>query len=322
MIVKTHTLRARLLIGASIGAMLFTGVAEAQSSRGRGGTAASADAAVRAAQAQAGQQAAQASSASQRALASFRRAADGRAAMQSAQAAARAAAQAAQSNIIPNGLERGGLQVADGVALDPSLWIGANGPTQTTGADGRTLVNIDQTQQKAILTWDSFNVGRETDLNFNQQGADWVALNRVTDVNADPTKILGSIKAQGSVYIINRNGVIFGGASQVNVRNLIASSAGITNDQFLNLGIYSSLSGVNYVPSFTDAGGKVTVEAGARITTNTPTSVTAGGGFVLLMGTEVLNAGTITTARGQTTLSAGDDFILRRGYGTEQNPYS
>ncbi|WP_313553074.1 filamentous hemagglutinin N-terminal domain-containing protein, partial [Brevundimonas sp.] len=286
MIAKTHTLRARLLIGASIGAMLFTGVAEAQSGRGRGGGAASgADAAVRAAQAQASQQAAQASSASQRAVAAFRRAADGRAAMQSAQAAARAAAQAAQANV-PNGLGQGGLQVADGVTVDPSLWIGANGPTQTTGADGRTQVSIDQTQQKAILTWDSFNIGRETDLSFNQQGADWVALNRVTDVNADPTKILGSIKAQGSVYIINRNGVIFGGASQVNVRNLIASSAGITNDQFLDRGIYSSLSGSSYVPSFTDAGGKVTVEAGARITTNTPTSVTAGGGFVLLMGTE------------------------------------
>ncbi|WP_292225341.1 filamentous haemagglutinin family protein [Brevundimonas sp.] len=321
MIAKTPCLRSKLLIGVSIGAMLLTGVAEAQSGRGRGATSEGADAAVRAAQAQASQQAAQASSASQRAIAAFRRAADGRAAMQTAQAAARAAAQAAQSNI-PNGLGRGGLQVADGVALDPNLWIGAHGPTQSVGADGRAQVVVEQTQSKAILTWDSFNVGRETDLNFNQQGADWVALNRVTDVSLDPSKILGSIKAQGSVYIINRNGVIFGGASQVNVRNLIASSANISNDQFLNQGIYSNLAAANYVSSFTGAGGKVTVEAGARITTHTPQSVTSGGGFVLLMGTEVLNAGTITTPRGQTALVAGDDFILRRGYGTEENKYS
>ncbi|MFC7379186.1 filamentous haemagglutinin family protein [Brevundimonas sp. GCM10030266] len=318
---KTTNLRDRLLIGVSLGSILLAGVAEAQQdARGRGGAVDPAAAAARAAQAQAAQ-AAQANSASQRAIASFRRAADGRDAMRAAQAAARAAALAGQSGV-PNGLGQGGLQVADDVELDPSLWVGANGPTQTVGADGRTLVNVDQTQQQAILTWNSFNVGRETDLRFNQQGADWVVLNRVVGNSADPSQILGTIKATGSVYIINQNGVIFGGASQINTRNLIASSANISNDQFLNRGIYSSLSNGAYVPTFTNAGGTVRVEAGAQITTNTPTSVTAGGGFVLLMGTEVHNAGTITTPRGQAALSAGDNFILRRGYGTEENPYS
>ena len=66
------------------------------------------------------------------------------------------------------------------------------------------------------------------------------------------------------------------------------------------------------MPSFTGAGGKVVVEAGAQIETAAPTTVTAGGGFVLLMGTEVDNAGVIVTPKGQTMLAAGDDFILRR----------
>ena len=322
MTVSKSRLRDQLLVGASLGCLMLAGVAEAQSGRGRGGSAPidPATAAARAAQSQATQQSS-AAAASQRAIASFRRAAEGRDAMRAAQAAARAAALAGQSNV-PNGLGQGGLQVADGVTLDPSLWVGANGPTQTVGADGRTLVNVDQTQSRAILTWDSFNVGRETDLRFNQQGADWVVLNRVTGNSADPSQILGTMKATGSVYILNQNGVIFGGASQVNVRSLIASSANISDDQFLNRGIYSSLSSGTYVPTFTDAGGAVRVEAGAQITTNTPTSVTAGGGFVLLMGTTVVNEGSITTPRGQTTLSAGDDFILRRGYGTEENLYS
>jgi hypothetical protein len=43
---------------------------------------------------------------------------------------------------------------------------------------------------------------------------------------------------------------------------------------------------------------------------------------VLLMGTEVDNAGSITTPKGQTELAAGDDFILRPGYGTNANQYS
>ncbi len=52
--------------------------------------------------------------------------------------------------------------------------------------------------------------------------------------------------------------------------------------------------------------------------------MTSGGGYVLLMGTEVDNAGSITTPRGQATLAAGDDFILRKGYGTDAdtNQYS
>ena len=275
MTVKTSSFRSNLLIGASIGSMLLAGVAEAQSGRGRGGASVNpADAAIRAAQEQAQRQV-QTNTASQRAIQSFRRAAEGRAAMQQAQAAARAAARAAQNNV-PNGLGQGGLQVANGVALDPSLWVGANGPAQTTGADGRTVVTVGQTESKAILTWDSFNVGRETDLVFNQQGnADWVALNRV-NAGTDPTRILGNIKADGSVYIINRNGIIFGGASQVNTRNLIASTADIATDQFLNRGIYSQLAGANYVPVFTNAGGKVTVEAGAQITTHTPKTVVDG----------------------------------------------
>ena len=325
MTAKAPSLRTKLLIGASIGSLLLSGVAAAQDrssgriANGRGGVDPAA-AAARAAQQQAAR-AAETNSASRRAIEAFRRAAETRQQMFDAQAAARAAAQAAQSNV-PNGLGEGGLQVANGVELDPSLWIGAEGPVQSQGEDGRTNVSIDQTEQKAILTWDSFNVGRETDLAFNQGGADWVALNRVTGASADPSQILGSIKAEGTVLILNQNGIIFGGASQVNVRNLVASTADITNDAFLESGIYSNLAGQNYVPSFTDAGGAVTVEAGAQISTNAPESVTAGGGYVLLMGTEVTNEGTITTPRGQALLAAGDDFIVRQGYGTESNSSS
>ncbi|WP_286949123.1 MULTISPECIES: filamentous hemagglutinin family protein [Brevundimonas] len=328
----SRSLRRRLLVGASLGSLIMAGAAEAQNRGGfggRGGAGANPTAAAtQAIQAEAGR-AAQASSASQRAIAAFARAAATREAMSNAQAAARAAALAAQSHV-PNGLGQGGLQVAEGVTLDPSLWVGANGPSQTTGADGRTTVTVGQTEQKAILTWDSFNVGRETDLVFNQQGhSDWVALNRVTDASADPTRILGGIKAEGSVYILNRNGVIFGGSTQVNVRNLIAAAADISNIQFLERGITSNtVPPVNWwespslAPVFTNAGGAVTVEAGAQIATTQPASVVEGGGFVALLGAEVVNAGSIITGRGQTLMAAGDDFILRPGYGTNANQAS
>ncbi len=242
------------------------------------------------------------------------------------QAAARAAAAATQvSAAIPNGLGAGGLQ--PNIPVD---WTGANAPTQSVDGAGQTQVNIRQTTQQAILDWQSFNVGARTTLTFDQQNnRNWVALNRV-DRNSGPSQILGNIKADGQVYVINQSGIIFGGAAQVNVGSLIASTAQISNDQFLK-GIYSTRTGSNWTPSFTDAtallgngrgGGVVKIEAGAQIATHAPAAATSGGGFVLLMGGEVVNAGAITTPMGQTQLAAGDAFVLRAGYGTETNQFS
>lgn len=221
---KAQSLRHRLLIGASLATLTVAGAGQAQSQNfGARRTADPAIAAAQAAQSSAERNAAAAAAAA-RTRAAFETASRARSQMDAAQAAARQAALLAQTNV-PNGLVADGLQVANGVSLDPSLWVGAKGPTQSQGADGRTSVIVDQTQEKAILTWDTFNVGRETDLTFNHHGNNsWMTLNRVNDPNANPTQILGSIKADGSIYVINPNGVIFGGASQVNVRNLVAST--------------------------------------------------------------------------------------------------
>lgn len=227
---------------------------------------------------------------------------------------------------VPNGLAPGGLVpdsglASPGVANPVTTWVGANTPTQTT-SNGQTNVDIQQTAAQAILNWNSFNIGTHTTLNFDQQGnANWIALNRVTAGTA-PSQILGSMTASGQVYVINQNGIIFGGSSQINVGALIASSAAITDSQFLNNSIYSTQSGGTYNPSFTNAGGPIIVEPGAQITTSTPSSVTSGGGFVLLMGTQVQNAGSITTPDGQTELAPGDNFLIRPGYGTNTNQYS
>lgn len=63
----------------------------------------------------------------------------------------------------------------------------------------------------------------------------------------------------------------------------------------------------------------MTVERGAQIQTQVPATSTAGGGYVLLLGKEVENAGSISTARGQTTLAAGDSFVIKKGYSTDGN---
>jgi filamentous hemagglutinin len=227
---------------------------------------------------------------------------------------------------VPNGLRPGGLEVDPGVAGGTAAWSGASLPTQSVSR-GQTTVNIRQTRQTALLDWRTFNVGRQTTLNFNQRAAGgdvnkWVAYNRVNDPSAAPSQILGSIRAPGQVYVVNRNGIIFGAGSQVNAGTLVASSLplnlnlverGLLNNpdaQFLFSGI-DIPAGAQGTPAFTPEPpnpaigryGDVIVQRGARI--ESPTNAAKSGGRVMLVGPNVRQAGSILAPDGQAILAAG-----------------
>jgi len=253
----------------------------------------------------------------QQSLGNLNTAAQAIALQQALQKNARAAA-SARAGGVPDGLGEGGLKV-DEDALTQG-WLNAKGPTQTV-AGGQTTVNIQQTGDKAVLNWETFNVGKHTTVDFDQQ-SHWAVLNRINDPRARPSQIQGQIHGEGTVLIVNRNGVMFSGSSQVNVRNLVAAAAQMSDTQFMERGLYSTQEGGVDLPSFTDAAGAVIVEAGAQITTAAPGSVLQGGGYALLLGHEVHNAGEITTTKGQTQLAAGDSFIIRKGVGTDANTFS
>lgn len=254
-------------------------------------------------------------------------------AVRAMQDAARAAAISGPNNLspglpdVPNGIGTNGLQVAPGVGTDPTKWQGADLPTETTDLQGLVNVGIRQTAQQALLQWQTFNVGKNTTVTFDQTagGANsnqWIAFNQITDPTGNPSQILGQIKAQGQVYVINPNGVIFGGSSTVDVNTLTVSSLPINNNliargllnnpdsQFLFSGL-SLLAGPNGTAAFTPTPppqstgvyGDVTVQAGAKITT--PVSADGNGGRVALFGANVKNEGTILTPAGQTILAAG-----------------
>ncbi len=235
-------------------------------------------------------------------------------AMQALQESARQAAQQAASSVV-DGLDNG-----NGGGLKPSdttPWLGAElkNPTGTTTPDGVDHVDILQTDSKAILTWDRFDVGLNTIVDFDQKtngktdAANWIALNRISG-STTPSQILGKIKADGQVYIINPNGIIFGGASQVNVHTLVASSldffgATITdkNATFLQ-GIANDSNRANYTLGSDGGTGVfapddgVIVNAGANLAADD-------GGAVYLFGHNVTNSGAISAPDGQVLLAAG-----------------
>ncbi len=338
--------RTRLLLLASVSA-LGLGLALpqtvlAQSSPFiRRGTGAADPAAIAARTMQAqGQDAARAAAYARNSMEVFARAAQTSAAMVGLQAAARAAAEAAPNPGVPNGLAPGGLVPV----LDASLWRGAAAPVQAPSATRpeRTEVAVRQTESKAILTWQSFNVGRETDLRFDQSAGgararEWAVLNRIEDPNAQPSRILGSIRAEGQVYVINRNGILFGATAQVNVSTLVASALDLggwnedveARNQRFRAGLLPQQGQNNYAPNLSldrfallRADGRpdgaprriaVEVEPGAQITLREE-------GTAILAAPQVLNAGTITAPSGQVILGAGVGLRLDTPVGDPFGP--
>ena len=82
--------------------------------------------------------------------------------------------------------------------------------------------DIVQTSSDLFLSWLSFNVGSEDTVNFVQPSASAIAVNRILGSNG--SEILGHLNANGEVWLVNPNGIVFGEGAQVNVGGLIAST--------------------------------------------------------------------------------------------------
>jgi filamentous hemagglutinin len=168
--------------------------------------------------------------------------------------------------------------------------------------NGNTM-NVNTLTNKAIIHWDSLNVGANARLNFNMLNASSSVLNRVMGSSA--SLIDGMLTSNGHVYIVNQNGIYFGAGSQINVGSLTATTLDnlINNniEAIYNNGILSNTTAPVF--SFADVVGVIDVAKGATIST-------AQGGRVMLLAPDVKNSGVIKTPNGQTILAAGKTVYL------------
>ena len=153
-------------------------------------------------------------------------------------------------------------------------------------AQSGNVTTITQSSQNLSLTWKSFNVGSNETVNFLQPSASAIAVNRIFDTNG--SRILGHLNANGQIYLINPNGILFGQGAQVNVGGLVASTLDL-ND--------ASLSGNSR--SFSGTGTGSVVNLG-----------TINARYVALLGNHVSNQGLITARLGSVALGAGSAATL------------
>jgi filamentous hemagglutinin family protein len=157
---------------------------------------------------------------------------------------------------------------------------------------GTSSVTINQTSNRAIINWQHFNIGTGEKAQFIQPSSSSVALNRVTG-SQDPTVIQGQLTANGQIFIVNPNGILFGASAVVNTAGLLATTSDITNANFM-AGKYQF-----------DIPGKpnASVVNEGRITATS-------GGFAALVAPGVRNSGTITATVGKVALAAGNTYTL------------
>ncbi len=106
-------------------------------------------------------------------------------------------------------------------------WAGSPSGGQVTGGSGQIIqsgntTTIEQSSQALSLTWQSFNVGAQQAVDFVQPNAGAIAVNRILGNSA--SEILGHLDANGQVWLVNPNGVLFGKSAQVDVGGLVAST--------------------------------------------------------------------------------------------------
>ena len=160
------------------------------------------------------------------------------------------------------------------------------GQATINGAPGATVIS--QGSQNAVINWASFNVGKGESVQFQQPNSNAVALNRV--LGSDGTTILGNLSANGKVFIVNPNGILFGQGASVNTAGLVASTLDINNADFM---------AGNY--KFSGNGSGKVLNQG---------TISAPGGYVALLGANVSNEGTIQARLGSVALAAGRAITL------------
>ena len=177
--------------------------------------------------------------------------------------------------------------------LPPMVWANPQGGEVVAGSasfsGGAGTLTI-TTSDRVIINWQDFSIGAGELTRFIQPSSTSAALNRV--VSGNPSSILGTLQANGQIYLINPNGILVGAGAQINTASFIASTLDVNNAEFL-------------------AGGDLHFTGNSEASAQNLGTIHAAGGDVFLVAKHVKNSGTIHAPDGVVGMAAGNDVILR-----------
>lgn len=178
-------------------------------------------------------------------------------------------------------------------------WAGGPLPTGGQVAQGAasieqsgSVMTVQQTTPRLVTNWQSFDIAAGSTVQFVQPSAAAVALNRV--VGGDASVLQGALKANGQLFLVNPNGILFSSTARVDVGGLVASTQGISDADFMAWRYRFEGS----------SSASVTNEGQLRA---------AEGGTVALIAAKIVNTGTLDAPRGQAVLASAGTVTLDVG---------
>ncbi|MBE0496820.1 MAG: filamentous hemagglutinin N-terminal domain-containing protein, partial [Campylobacterales bacterium] len=185
------------------------------------------------------------------------------------------------------------LVVSAVVASASLLQAAPSGGVVTSGGASITqsgaVTTITQSTQKAAINWTDFSIKANETVNFVQPSANAIALNRV--VGNERSVIDGALNANGQVWLLNSNGVLFGKNASINTAGVLATTSSLSDADF-NAGNYT----------FSGASSNAILNLG--------TITISSEGYAILSGKEVQNQGSIHALRGDVHLVGADTVSI------------
>ncbi|GAB2562332.1 filamentous hemagglutinin N-terminal domain-containing protein [Dyella jejuensis] len=172
-----------------------------------------------------------------------------------------------------------------GTGLVGGQITGGTGQIQQVGA----VTTIRQGSPTLTLDWQDFDIAPNQTVNFVQPGSSAIAVNRI--FSSTPSAIYGQLNANGQVWLINPNGILFGQGAQVNVGGLVASTLDLDDSTL-----------ASNTRSFGGTGKGSVINEGAITIAN--------GGYAALIGNQVSNRGVISAQLGTVALGGGSAVTL------------
>ncbi len=157
---------------------------------------------------------------------------------------------------------------------------------------GPHMLNVVQATPQVVIKWQSFSIGANETVSFSGPSASAAVLNLVTGTN--PSIILGQLTANGQVFTVNLNGVLYGERTTVTVSGLVTTTATISSQNFMAGGSLVFSPGSNL---------------GATIVNHGEISLSKGG-LLAFVAPGVENSGVIRAPLGSVALGSADAFTL------------
>jgi len=186
--------------------------------------------------------------------------------------------------------------VAVALVLSPLLTQAADvagGPQVVAGAatfrQNGNIRTVEQHTGAAVIHWQDFGIKAGDVTRFIQPGVNSTVLNRV--LGANPSLLQGQLQANGSVYLINPNGIVVGPQGRIDVGAFFASTLNVSEDEFLK-------------------GGSLLFKGDSKAGLQNLGVINAKDGDVMLIAYTVKNAGEVNAAKGVAGLAAGSEVLL------------